>query len=184
MKRVVAVLCCFLFLTGCRNSQPEEGLLFRERLLSAQGCMFQCQVTADYGDELYTFDIDCTFDSQGNLTFLVMSPETIAGIAGEISDEGGRLTFDDEILAFSLLADGHFSPVCGPWIMMRSLRGGYFHSAAHNQGGTQLCIDDSYEDDAMQIDVWLNGSGMPTQAQILWQNRRILSIRITNFAFV
>lgn len=184
MKRVVAVLFCILFLTGCSNSQLDEGLLFRERLLSAEGCTFRCQITADYGEELYTFDMDCVFDSQGNLSFAVMSPETIAGITGRISEEGGKLTFDDKVLAFSMLADGQFSPVSSPWILMRTLRSGYIHSAAQSQDGVKLCIDDSYEDDALQIDVWLDSSNLPEQAQILWQNRRILSMCITNFAFV
>lgn len=184
MKRVVALLLCFLLLTGCSNSQLEEGLSFRERLLSAEGCTFQCQITADYGDELYTFNIDCRFDSQGNLSFVVINPETISGITGNITEEGGKLTFDDKVLAFALLADGQFSPVSSPWVLMRSLRSGYIHSASQNQEGIKLCIDDSYEDDALQIDVWLNRSGLPTQAQILWQNRRILSMHIDNFAFV
>lgn len=184
MKRVVALLFCILWLTGCANSQLDEGVSFRERLLSAEGCTFQCQITADYSDELYTFDIDCTFDSQGNLSFTVISPETISGITGGITEEGGKLTFDDKVLAFAFLADGQFSPVSGPWILMQSLRSGYLHSAAQSQDGVKLCIDDSYEDDALQIDVWLNSSGLPTQAQILWKNRRILSMCIDNFAFV
>lgn len=183
MKRVVAILCCVLFLTGCNNLQLNEAVVFRERLLSAEGCSFQCQITADYGEDLHTFGVDCKFDAKGDLSFSVTSPETIAGITGKISEDGSKLTFDDKILAFQLLADGQFSPVSSPWIVMRSLRSGYIHGAAKSQDGIMLCIDDSYEEDALQVDVWLSNGGLPTQAQILWKNRRILSMEISDFVF-
>jgi hypothetical protein len=35
----------------------------------------------------------------------------------------------------------------------------------------------------MQVDIWLE-AGIPTGAEILWQGRRILTIKVENFAFL
>ena len=49
--------------------------------------------------------------------------------------------------------------------------------------GLLLTIDDSYADEPMQVDVWLE-ENIPTGAEILWQGRRILTIRVENFSFL
>jgi len=36
---------------------------------------------------------------------------TISGITGSLSQNGGKLTFDDKALAFDVMADGLVSPV-------------------------------------------------------------------------
>jgi hypothetical protein len=90
MKKGLALICLALFLTGCSaESELELGMAFRDSLLSGNGCCFEASITADYGDELYEFTMDCQGDAQGNVEFCVTSPETISGITGNISEAGG-----------------------------------------------------------------------------------------------
>lgn len=152
--------------------------------LQNSGCDFDCTVTADYGDAIYTFSMHCTADEQGTLTFEVLSPESISGITGNISQNKGKLTFDDNALAFDLLADGQLSPVSAPWVLIHTLRGGYLASCAELEGGMLLSIDDSYEEDPLRLDIRMDGEGKPKTAEILWQGRRILSMEVENFEFV
>jgi len=183
MKRACAALLCLFILTGCSATpkEVERGMALRRELLSAQGCSFDAAITADYGDKLHTFTMSCRGDNQGNLTFAVTEPETIAGITGEISDEGGKLTFDDTALHFELMADEQVTPVSAPWILLKTLRSGYLTSACEEDGLLRLTIDDSYEDDALRLDIWLNGEDKPLRAEILYDERRILSLEVTNF---
>lgn len=153
----------------------------RQEILTANGCQFHAVITADYGDKIYTFAMDCAFDNSGNMRFSVTEPQTISGVTGIIQMDGGHLTFDDQVLAFPLLADDQLTPVSAPWVFMRALRSGYLHSGGMENETLHLYIDDSYEDDAMQVEVWLDGSNAPVQAEILWRNRRILSITIADF---
>lgn len=159
-------------------------MAFRSRLLSAQGCQFGVKITADYGDALHIFSADCRADSSGNLIFCVTEPETLSGITGTVSDTGGTLTFDNTALSFPLQADEQLSPVSGPWIFLKTLRSGYLTSACMEEDLLRLTIDDSYEEDALQLDIWLKEENGPIRSDILYDGKRILSLEIESFAFL
>ena len=185
MKRLCLVVLMCLLLCSCDAGDDciQRGLQFRENLLS-RSCSFAAQVTADYGDKSYTFRIGCTAQTNGDVSFIVIAPESIAGIEGNIKADSGFLTFTDAVLAFPLLADGEVSPVSGPWLMIKSLRSGYLSKAGMDGDMLLLTLNDSYEEEALQVDVWLDDENLPIQADILWQGRRVLSIEIEDFAFV
>ncbi len=186
MKRLVAVLMLALvLLTGCGlgGDELDRAMKLRSDLL-ASGCSFDAKITADYGDEIYTFTMNCQTDTSGNLTFTVMEPESIAGITGAVSEDGGRLTFDDTALAFELLADGQLSPVSGPWVLMRTLRSGYVTACGLDGAQIRVSIDDSYEADALHLDIWLDEKDLPQRGEILWDGRRILTVEVGNFEYL
>lgn len=183
MKRFVPFLLMVFLLTGCTNTnrELERGMAIRSRLLASGRCSFRAEITADYGDKLHTFSMECTADREGDLTFKITQPDTIAGITGTISDEGGRLTFDETALCFPLLADDQLSPVSGPWIFLKTLRSGYLKKACTESNLLRLTIDDSYEEDALQLDIWLNDEDQPVRTEILYGDRRILTLSIVDF---
>ena len=76
------------------------------------------------------------------------------------------------------------SPVSGPWLLMKTLRSGYLTSCGVEDGCLRIAIDDSYEDDALHLDVWLDESDCPKRGEILWKGRRILTVEIENFVFL
>lgn len=162
----------------------ERALAMRSQFQESGGCTFQAEITADYGQTIHTFVLDCRVDPMGSMTFSVVSPESISGITGEISAEGGKLTFDDKILAFETLAQGQINPVSAPWVMMRSLTAGYLTAAGEEEELLRLSINDSYEDDALHTDIWLDENNAPVYGEILWEGKRILSIKVENYAFV
>lgn len=169
-------------LCGCgrKDDALDKALAMRQRLQGAS-CSFDCTVTADYGEKIHVFSMRCEADTSGDLTFEVLSPESISGITGVVSRNKGKLTFDDKALAFELMADGQFSPVSAPWILIHTLRGGYLTSCTETDYGMLLCIDDSYDSDPLRLDVRMDKDGNPMSAEILWQGRRILSMEIENF---
>lgn len=181
MKRILC-LVFVLLLSGCgrKDDALDKALAMRQRLQGA-ACTFDCTVTADYGEKIHVFSMRCAADLSGDMTFEVVSPESISGITGVVSNDKGKLTFDDKALAFELLADGQFSPVSAPWILIRTLRGGYLTSCTETDYGMLLCIDDSYDSDPLRLDVRMDKDGNPISAEILWQGRRILSMEIENF---
>ena len=182
VKKLSVLLIVLLFLGGCSGKQEEleRAMTLRAKLLASE-CSFDAKITADYGDKLYVFAMTCQGDSRGNLTFTVTEPESIAGITGVISQDGGKLTFDDTALAFPLMADDQLTPVSAPWIFLKTLRGGYLASANMEEELLHLTIDDSYEEDALQLDIWLDGQNLPVQSDILYDGRRILTVQVSNF---
>ena len=185
MKRIIPILLILVLLAGCAGARDtmDRAMALRSALL-AKGAEFDAAVTADYGDKTYSFGMHCRMEAQGKVTFSVTAPETIAGITGTVSTSGGKLTFDGNALAFTLLADGQVSPVSGPWLLMKTLRSGYLTSCGVEDGCLRIAIDDSYEDDALHLDVWLDESDCPKRGEILWKGRRILTVEIENFVFL
>ena len=185
MKRLAALLSLLLILTGCASSQAhmDRAMALRSKLLTTP-VRFDARITADYGDELYEFSMTCEADASGNIAFTVTAPSSIAGITGTLSATGGKLTFDETALAFGLLADGQLSPVAAPWTFLHSLRSGYLTACSKEAGSLRISVSDSYEDDAVCLDVWLDQQDLPRRADILWQGRRILTVDVTNFVFL
>jgi hypothetical protein len=185
LKRIIPILLILVLLAGCAGARDtmDRAMALRSALL-AKGAEFDAAVTADYGDKTYSFGMHCRMEAQGKVTFSVTAPQTIAGITGTVSASGGKLTFDGNALAFTLLADGQVSPVSGPWLLMKTLRSGYLTSCGVEDGCLRIAIDDSYEDDALHLDVWLDESDCPKRGEILWKGRRILTVEIENFVFL
>lgn len=183
--KILALLLALTLLTGCAGKDEELGraMALRVKLLTSS-VSFDAEITADYGDELHTFSVYCEGDSQGNLGFRVTAPETIADITGRIEAGEGKLTFRDTVLAFPLLAEEQLSPVSAPWIFYTTLRGGYLTSAGMEDDLLRLTIDDSYGEDAMTVDIWLDEEDNPIRAEILYDGRRILTLTIKNFQIV
>ena len=181
MKIAIAVILVSLLL-GCdgENRDLNRAMELRAELL-AHSCAFDAEVTADYGDKLHTFTLSCQGDTFGNLGFRVKQPESIEGISGTIASDGGKLNFEDTVLAFPLLADDQVTPISAPWLLLKTLQGGYLTSAGMDGEYLRLTIHDSYEEDALQLDIWLDGENRPVRADILYGGRRILALCVTNF---
>ncbi len=184
MKRFWMLLPIILLLLGCTGQEDmlEPMLQLRTELLQ-KGCSFDAEIAADFGDRTYEFTLACTADEQGNISFSVRAPQTIAGITGSVSAGEGALTFDDSVLIFELVADGELSPVSAPWVLMKAMRGGYIRSCGKDGVLTQVSLDDSYQEDALQLELWLDENNLPTQAEIFCEGRRILTLCIKDFVF-
>ena len=184
LKLVVCLVFALLF-TGCKNTSAplEQAVSLRNKLLESNGCTFSATVTADYGDAVYSFSMDCMADKGGNVRFSVTQPETIAGITGEISENGGSLTFDDKVLAFPMLADGEISPVTCPWLFLKTLRGGYMRSCTDSGSSYQIEIDDSYEEDALRLLISVEDN-LPVSGEVFWNGRRAMTIVVENFIYL
>ena len=181
MKKWAISLIMLLFLVGCSAAtELERGMALRGSLLKAQEVAWDAEVTARYEDRSYTFGLNCRFDGQGNMAFTVTAPETISGIQGTVSQAGGNLRFEDTALYFELLTDDQISPITAPWILMKTLRGGYITSGCEENGLLRLSIDDSYEEDALKLDVWCSEDNLPIRGEILYDGLRILSMEVKN----
>ena len=183
MRRILPACICFLFLIGCSSGQGalDAGTELRNNIQNAAGGSFQSVITADYGEEIYQFTMDCQFDQQGSLTFIVTEPESISGISGKIDGGAGSLTFDDHYLAFEMLADGQLTPVSAPWLMIKVLRCGYISACAKENDGFRLRFDDSYTGENLTAEVRLDSNKCVSSCEFLWDGRRILSLKVSDF---
>ena len=183
MKRLASlVLICFFF-SGCSGAEKglDTGMELRSKLLKAEKVSFHVDVSADHGDTMDLFSMECSADRNGTVSFTVTAPDSISGITGQIAGEQGTLTFENTALYFPLVAQGRLSPVTAPWILMKTLRSGYLRAAGMEDQQLRLTIDDSYEEDALQVDIWLDEQNLPQRAEVLCEGRLILSLVVRNF---
>lgn len=184
--RIISIVIALLFLVGCSASESslDRAILLRNSMSSCSQYTFDAHITANYGDVVGKYSISCAGDSAGNIQFTVLSPESIEGISGQIKSNEGSIQFDDVVLAFPLLAEGEVSPVSAPWLLCKTLLSGYISSCCVEDQQLRITLNDTFEEDAMTVDVWLNENDLPSQAQIIWQGRSILSLKLENFRFV
>ena len=73
MKKLVLFLVLLLTMSGCSGTPEElqQGLDLRQKILDASELSFETDITADYGDKLHQFSMDCRADEQGNVAFTV-----------------------------------------------------------------------------------------------------------------
>ena len=182
MKRIGILLPLLLLLYGCGSNEPmEKAMDLRSRLLTAAGCSFEAEITADYGDSLETFTLLCEGTPQGQVSFTVKDPEPISGITGSLSQEGGNLTFDGKSLGFNFLTDDQLSPVCAPWVFLKVLRGGCLTSACREGERIRVSAQDSFQSSGLLADLWLEPGNLPVRCELLYRNRRILTLEIRDF---
>lgn len=168
------------FLTACtwQKGADDPGMSLRKNLMNGNGCSFRCKVTADYGDSISAFSMDCVSSQNEDMTFTLLAPETIQGIGGEISHGEGALTFEDKVLIVQLLADGQLTPLCSPWLMVRTLMRGVIRASGSDG---EVIYDDVYSDEPFQMFAEFTEGGVPAQCAFVWQGRRILTVEVESF---
>ena len=180
LKRLLPLL--LIFFAGCAGPDPamEAALDLRTRCLGGP-VSFEAEVRAEYITTIECFSLDCAFDTAGEMAFTVTEPEDISGIRGTVRGEEGTAEFDETVLAFPLMAEGRLSPLSAPWVLMKAIRSGGIIAAGTVVEAVHVIIDDSYADNALSVDLWLE-EGRVTEAEIAWEGRRCVTMTVEDFS--
>ena len=175
-----------VILTACSPEDREmnRAMILRDIALNAERCSFTAEVTADYGELLHSFSMDCASDRQGNVQFEITQPETLEGIKGTISDRGGEIDFEDTALYFPLLADEQLTPAAAPWIFLKIVRSGSITSVCREDSLLHMTAEDIFQGEALLMDIWLDESNVPVRGEVLFDGKRILTLSFKNLHFV
>lgn len=107
------ILC--LLLSACGRSAgkgaEELALAIRAEYIAMTACAGQMDVTADYGERVYEYTMDFTYEKDGELVLTVVEPENIAGITARVSENGTALEFDGTRLETGPLSEEGLSPI-------------------------------------------------------------------------
>ena len=181
MKRILPLF--LVFLLGCSGPDPamETALDLRSRCLASPAIRFRAEIRADYITGFEEFTLDCETSPDGAVFFRVAHPEEIADICGTVRQDEGTVEFDGAVLAYPLMAQGRLSPLSGPWVVMKAIRSGCIIAAGQEGELTRITIDDSYADNALTVDVWLE-EGQVIQAEVAWEGLRCLVMTFDDFS--
>ena len=119
MRRVLcALMMTLVLLTGC--SRGEQGtirsaeelvLSIRTEYLAMTACKASVDVTADYGQRVYEYSMDISWQKDGETRLTITAPENIAGITARIQEGKSFLEYDGVSLETGILSGTGLSPV-------------------------------------------------------------------------
>lgn len=117
-----------LLLTACGKGggagADEAALDIRAKYIALTGCAGQMEVTADYGQRVYTYEIDFTYGQEEGLVLTVTAPENVAGVTARITDGKTSLEFDGVSVETGPLSGDGLSPIEGLPALLKYAREG------------------------------------------------------------
>lgn len=119
MRRVVCTLMMTLvLLTGCsgggqgaERSAEELALNIRTEYLAMTACRASADITADYGQRVYEYSVDISWQKDGETRLTITAPENIAGITARIQDGKSYLEYDGASIETGILSGTGLSPI-------------------------------------------------------------------------
>lgn len=117
-KRICALMMTLILLTGCSEGGQENGrsaeelaLNIRTEYLAMMTCTASVDITADYGQRVYEYSMDISWEKDGETRLTITAPENIAGITARIQDGNSYLEYDGASLETGPLSGTGLSPV-------------------------------------------------------------------------
>lgn len=89
----------------------QSALDFRSDLMKQEHCSFTLDITADFGEKVYSFAGQCQYDMEQGGAIALTAPENLAGISASVSLDGAKVEFEDVQLELGQMAEGHVSPM-------------------------------------------------------------------------
>lgn len=185
---VMCVLMISLLLAGCGgrgNGTPmDRALAVRGEYLSAGGCTARMQVTADYGQRVYTYGVDVQV-SGGETVLTVREPAEIAGITARLRAGESDLRCDDAVLETGPLAEDGTTPISAMAALLEATRSGFIDSCG-TEGDTLyiLCRDPAEPPGCgREIALWFDGADSRLlRGEVTVDGRRVIRCEVEHFA--
>jgi len=183
---MVCVLMISLLLTACGgkgNGTPmDRALMLRGTYLSADGCTARMQVTADYGQRVYTYAIDAQVVG-GETVLTVREPSEIAGITARLRGGESFLEYDGAVLETGPLAEDGLTPISAAAALLEAARSGFIDSCGtEGENLYILCRDPADPPGAgRQIGLWFGPDGGLLRGEVAVDGRRVICCKFENF---
>ncbi len=165
LKLAVPMLCLLLLCAcGAGNTSAQTPIAFRTSLNEAVECSFSVSVTADYGEHIREFLLDCHADPD-SASLMVVEPEVARGITAEVSGEDARVSFDGTVLAVEDFSTRRISPMAAPYILSEAWRGGYISATGMDGEYETATYLLGYGTEELTVTTYFSG-GIPVRAEI------------------
>ena len=177
-----------LLLSGCLGGGEGQKILdlaltVRGEYLAMTQCAAQAELTADYGQRVYTYTLDVAGTAE-ELTLTVTEPDLIAGITARVKQGESFLAYDDLVLETGPLSEAGLSPMSAIPAMLEHLRGGYLMAWSLEDGALHITCGDpgGTPDTGTVYDLWLDAeSHALLRGEICVDGRRCIQCIFTSF---
>lgn len=126
----VLMMTLVLALTACggkgSGNEAEELLnRTRTRYLEMTGCTGHADITADYGQRVYTYGMDFSWQKDGETLLTLTAPEKVAGTSARIARGETALEYDGVMMATGPLDSAGLTPIDVIPALLEQTRAGY-----------------------------------------------------------
>lgn len=178
---VPMLLLLLLCACGAGETSAQTPVRFRTSLTEAGGCDLAAAVTADYGDYIRQFTLDCSLEI-GKTAFTVTQPDNAAGITATVSGEKAAVSFGDTILAVEEFSTRKISPMAAPYILERAWSTGYVSSTGMDGEWETVEYLLGYGSDQLTVTTAFSGQ-VPVKAEISDGKNNLVTCEISDFSF-
>ena len=188
---VICVLMISLLLSACaaagEKGPQEQALAIRRQYLEHTGCTASLDVTADYGQRVYTYTVDVR-TAGAKLTLTVTAPQELAGITAHVDETGSRLEYDGAVLETGELDRDGLTPLSAVPALLESARSGFIDSCTTEELDGQttlrvLCRDPELPaGQGRETTVWFDGtSGALVRGEVAVDGYRVIRCEFLQF---
>ena len=193
-KLMSCVLMMTLLLSGCKaggsgEESPENlAALIRGEYLNLTAWTATVSVTADYGQRVYDFVLDVSWEKDGETVLTVVEPELIAGITARLKEDGAYLEYDGASLETGELDGQGLSPVSALPALLNAVQTGFIAEVGREDldetATLRICCRDPEQAPGAGVEtaVWfdLDTHGL-VQGEISVDGARVILCRFTQF---
>ena len=133
-----------LLLAGCGRLEVSEAeqlaLEIRGEYLELERCSASLEITADYGQRVYQFEMDAQVQGEDAVLTLT-APETVAGLTARWAGEAGTLEYDGVAVETGALDPAGLDPVSAFPVLLEAARSGYLTACSLEEDGAVLRMD-------------------------------------------
>jgi len=181
---LVILFATVIFAACARGSAAPQELIteIREDLTAASRLIITAEVTADYGDRVYTFGIRYTGNIESG-EILITSPELIAGVVAEISGGCAALVFDGARLETGALSGSGLTPIEALPLLMSEWQGGRIGFTGFEKFGDHDAVTmESLVDESVTKKTWFDRTTLlPLRAELSYNGTMIIAAEFSGF---
>lgn len=186
-------LACALSLCGCVGEQADNdlALALRSDFLSMEGCTGAMTVTADYGQRVYTYDVEFTSSQKDGMTLTITAPEEVAGISAHIAAGETWLEFDGVQIETGPLNSDGLTPLDALPAILTAVRSGYIAETNSEQAGERdtlrLCCRDPEREpgEGLETVLWFDKEQKTLlRGELRQDGASILQCEFSSFAII
>lgn len=138
MTLVLVLTACGAPGAGGRAGNEAEKLLTgtRNLYLDMAGCSGHADLTADYGERVYNYGVDFTWEKEGETLLTITAPENIAGTTARIHRGETALEYDGVMMATGPLDAAGLTPIDALPALLEYAREGFLAECALEDDGS------------------------------------------------
>lgn len=179
---LVLTIITALSLSACGAEKLTESAAMRVRreFSEAESVKANVQITADYGERVYTFALRFS-GTEDDCRMEITAPEEVKGLSAVIDGEGKRLLYDGAAFETGGLLEDGLSPAAAVPLMLKTWKSGYAAERSRERENGELLEALLYETGKCTVKTWFDGETLlPVRAEISENGRVVIKALFGN----